>query len=676
MKRIPALLLALALLLAILPASAEGNAMKFDKSVNRVFEGETLQTVLTLEGDPAGGELTYESSNPKVATVDGQGVVTGVSKGEAVITASSKTEKKTFRTQLNVTVARKASSVEVNTEKLPVYDAADEKVAGLLAPDESGLPVLVLPVKKSYTLRIAVLPKDASSRRVTLESSDPEIFRVRGRDTVTGVAPGEAVLTVANELSPEVRTQFRVLVIQPVTRVSLSLPAKTVAAGEQISVAAEVLPADASVPGLVWSSADESIATVDANGVVTGIARGNARIVAAATDGSNVRASVSVRVVQKAEQVTLDKTEVTVDVGRTAVLKASVLPKNTDDKKVVWSSSDESVATVSSQGRVTGKALGECEIICASAVNGEAVARATVHVQQPVKKVAFDGEISVYAGEEGRLSWTVSPADASDPSVTLSVGKPSVLAVDQDGTVRGLAAGETYVKAVANDGSNSWARVKVRVLQHVTGVHMKRHTAYIDVRETASVSAVLEPENASNKNLTWTVDDPAIAKVKGKGSRVSITGVSKGTTRVVGVTEDGGLETSIAVNIGDWDKALKLLGFDWDEKGRFAIRVRNNSDVTVTRITAEIWMFDASPDADNAPIPINQKDKSHVVKAVWKKALAPGEETTLKAPWQMVDYVAPADMDITRGTVFLVSYQVEDDWIKTIREKHRPFLDW
>ena len=678
MKRIPALLLVLVLLLLSIPASAEGNTMKFDKTINMVFEGETLQTVLIREGDPAEGELTFESSNQKIATVDDQGVVTGLSKGQTTITASVKTEKKTYRAQLNVTVARKVETVEVNAEKLPVYSAEDAFVSGLLQTrenaDENALPVIVLPVKKSYDLKITVLPKDATNRHVVVTSDNQDVVRAHG-SSISGVAPGEAVVTVASEQNPEVCARYRVLTIQPLSRIALKLSDKSVAAGEQISVVAELSPENASIPQLVWSSANPEIATVDENGIVTGVARGNARIIVSSVDGSNVRANINVRVTQKAEQVTLDKQEVTIDTGRNAVLKATVLPKNTDDKSVVWFSSDESVAVVNNNGRITAKALGECEIICTSAVNGEAVAKAVVHVQQPVSKITFTGDISVYAGEEGRVTWNVEPANASNPSVELSTNKPNILSVEPDGTIRGLAPGEAYVTAKSTDGSNRQARVKVRVLQHVAGVHMKRHTAYIDVKETTAVHALLEPENASNQNVFFSVDDSSIATVKSKGNRVSITGVSKGQTVVRGVTEDGGFETSIVVNIGDYDKALQFKGFDWNDKGVFALRVKNNSDLVITRITAEVRMFDASPDADVAPLPINSKDGSHVVTLVWKKPLYPGEETSLKNPWQMINYVAP-NMDITRGTVTLVSYQVDDDWVKTIREKHRPFMDW
>ena len=137
MKKVLIPLLIAALLCVTVSALAAGDKCAFDATVNTVNEGETLQTVLNLEGSPVGGEVTYASSDQSVATVDANGVVTGVKKGKAVITAAVATEQKTYRAQLKLTVARKASSVTVDTSKLPVFSPDDERLAGLLAQREN-----------------------------------------------------------------------------------------------------------------------------------------------------------------------------------------------------------------------------------------------------------------------------------------------------------------------------------------------------------------------------------------------------------------------------------------------------------------------------------------------------------------------------------------------------------
>ena len=667
------LLLALALVCLGVTAGADGNGMKFDMQNAVVFEGETLQTVLNREGAAAEGEVVYQTANANVATVDEAGVVTGVSKGRTTITATVKTEKQTFRAQIPVTVARKATSLALHAERLKILDPADENIAGLLKQrdnaDENALPVLVLPMKSRLDLRVATLPQDATSRNVVLTAAEDGVISVRGT-SVNAVATGDTVLTIANDLSPEVNLRYRVLVVQPVSRITVRGNAQSVAAGSQIELNAEITPADASIQGVTWSSQDERIATVDENGVLTGVARGNARIVATAKDGSNVRANFSIAVTQNAESITLDKTEGTVDTGRSIMFRATVMPQNTSDKSVVWSSSDESVATVNNQGRVTGVSLGDCEIICTSKSTDTVTATATVHVQQPVTGITFGDAPVVYAGETGKLSWSVQPENASNPAIKLTSGNTRILTVDEDGTVTGIKQGEANVDAVSTDGSNRRARIHVKVLQHVTGVHMKRHTAYIDVGETSIAGAVLEPNNASNKNMTWESADTGVSTVEPmpkQPNRVKITGVAQGDTVVTGTTEDGGFQTSITVKIGDWDHALHLENASVSGSGLDVyLTVKNNSVLTITQVTAQVTVLDAN----GKEVPCN-KDGSTSFKMVYQRTLAPGA-TTNKNQWKMVDFQPPESLSVSQYVFKIVQYQIDNDWVKNIRKKYQP----
>ena len=338
MKRLLVLLAIAALVLVTCTAMADGDGIAFDTSVSAINEGETLQTVLTREGEAASGELTYTSSDPKMATVDENGLVTAVKKGRVTITAAVKTEKKTFRATLKLDIIRPVASVTVNTDKLPVYAPTDGSVAPFLAArenaEENELPVLLLPVKKKIQLNAAVEPKDATNRNVVFSGSDDAVFTVAKKGSISGIAPGEGILTVASESNPDVLTKFRVLVVQPVTKLTVEASAPSVTVGQQITLTAVAAPENATMPNVTWSSGDERIATVDANGVVTGVKRGNGRIIATAVDGSNTRANYNVKVVQNPEAVTLAANEVTIDVGRNASVRATVEPNNADNKKL------------------------------------------------------------------------------------------------------------------------------------------------------------------------------------------------------------------------------------------------------------------------------------------------------------------------------------------------------
>ena len=670
MKRVLIPLLALALLLAGVCAQAEGDTLKFDKTLNTVFEGETLQTVLTRAGGPAEGELSYTSSNQKVAVVDAQGIVTGVKKGEAVITATVRTDKKTWRAQLQVTVARKAESVTVNTAKLPVFAADDPLLSGLLDtnadPSAAALPVLVIPAKKTYELQITTMPQDATSRKLVISAADPAILKVRDK-TITGGAAGETVLTVANALSPEINAQYRVLVVNPVSRIQLSFPARTIAVGSTMPLSAAYSPETATLQAVVWSTSDERIATVDENGAVTGIKRGEVRLTAVSRDGSGVRASIELKVTQSPTDITLNKPELTVDAGRTAVLAATVLPQNADNKGVVWASSDESVATVNQEGRVKGIALGTCEIICTSKVAPEVQATATVHVQQPVTKVVLDAAPAIYVGETGILTWHVEPENASNKTLKFTSSNTRILTVDERGVVTAVKAGEAYVTATTTDGSERKARVKVNIYQHVTGVHMLRETAYICPGETATAGAVLEPSNATNNHMTWVSVDPYIAAVSGDTHRARITGQANGQTVIYGTTEDGGFTTSIVVKVGDYDHSLRLTSADLSGREDFLVQARNVSDLYITQITVEIEAYDLQGN----PMPINIKDGGNKIKGYYKRGLNP-DARTRDDGWSYPDYDKPQNDIIGSYTVRIISYQIDRDWVKTIRTRNRP----
>ena len=570
--------------------------------------------------------------------------------------------------------AEEAVTLEVaNEARLPVYAADDPFLEGLVSAGtgEEALPVLVISVRKSLQIQTAVRPQSVKNKRAALTAEDAEILRVQG-NSVTGLKPGETVLTIASEQDPTVCVRYRVAVIQPVNHILLKAAEKSVAVGQTIALTAQISPEDATRKALTWSSGDERIAKVDAEGNVTGVARGTARIIATAADGSAIRANISVPVVQNAEEIQLDRTEVTVDVNRNTVLKATVLPKETNDRSVVWTSSDEGVAKVNAQGRVQGVSLGECEIICTSKTSGEVQARAKVRVQQPVTRVTFGEALMVYAGETGKLTWTTEPANASNPEIILSSANPKILTVDADGTVHGLSFGETYVNAVTADGSNRRARVRVKVAEHVQSVQMKRNVAYIDLNTTSVAGAVLTPKNAGNKNMTWESADPSVAKVeplKKQPWRVNITGVSEGQTVITGTTEDGGLQTSLKVNVGRYEDALELVKDHTyvDGAGKVYIRVRNRSGLNITSVTATVTVTDV----DGKGVPCNSKDGSSTFKMVFNRTIGPGG-TTKDGTWKYVNYKEPTSPAVAQYEVRITEFQIDNDWVKTIRQRKQP----
>lgn len=562
--------------------------------------------------------------------------------------------------------------IQLREDRLPVFEAGASQLEGLLKKrskeDEAALPVIVLPVKRSYELSISVSPRSLRDRRVDLSVKSDKTVRVRG-NTITGLAAGETILTIASRMDPNSFIRYRVLVVQPVTRIQVEASKKIVAVGKKLTLKANIQPENATLQNVKWSTDDARIATVDSKGVVKGVKRGSVRIVATAIDGSNIRASFNIQVTQNPESITLDKPEVTIDVGRNTVVRATVLPQNTNDKGVVWTSSDPSVATVNNQGRITAVSLGECEVTCTSKVLEKVMATVKVHTQQPIKNLTLGQSAYVYVDENAQLTWTIEPANATNQTLKFTSNDERIVKVNSKGKITGVKGGEAYITAVTTDGTNRRARVKVYVYEHVQNVHMKRLTAYLDIKDSDTCSAVFEPEKYTNHNMTWVCDDPSIAsaeRLEKQPWRVKITGVSLGETVIRGTTEDGGLQTSIDVKIGDWDHSLKLR--DAHVEGEdMILSVSNVSSLTITSITAEVSVFD-----DNGnPVPCNSKNDSCSFKMMYKHTLNPGERTSDRY-WKNVDYKRPESLTVSEYVVKVTQFQIDNDWIKTIRKFNQP----
>ena len=531
--------LLLALFLA-LPALAEGDTFAFDKAVTELFEGGTLATVLIREGASAQGDVTYTTSAPKIATVDDNGVVTGVSKGTATITAKAGSYKATVK----LTVLRPVTEITLDMEKLTVFEQHDPALAGIIHVDEEDLrPIIVLRKGKTATLTLTVAPSSANDRKVTVATSDEEIVRVKEK-TLTARETGECEVVVASVQNPEVACAYRVLVVEPVTSVKLTADEKSVYIGDSLTLTATVKPNDATLPALLWTSSKEDVAYVDQNGVVTGLEKGTTTIKAESRDGSERVASFSVTVLQQATDIELDASDVTVNVGSSKTLKATVLPANASSKKVVWSSSDESVAKVSS-GKITPVAPGECVITCHSSDFPNVSASCVVTVQQPVKSVAFDGSTAtVSMGESLQLVWTVSPATATNPDVTFSSSKEGVATVDQGGVVYGVAKGTATITVASTDGTNRKDTIQLTVTQPAEDISLSDTDITVNIGSTKTLKATVLPTSTNNKKVKWVSSNEAIAKVSGEGK---ITPVAPGVCTITCISQDNSDVTAVCL---------------------------------------------------------------------------------------------------------------------------------
>lgn len=668
------LVLVLALTLCVtIPAMAETD-FTFDRSVLELFEGEQLQLTLLRQGDALADEpVSYTSTSPKVLSVDQDGVVTANSKGKATINATMKVGKRTFKGSITLTVLRAVTSIEVNESNLTVVHPGDPLVDPLLLPMEDSeaadYDILLLTIGTERALKLNPLPKDASERRVDITVSEPSMVRVSS-GTLTPKETGECLLTISSRSNPEVVRNYRVLVLQPVKSIDVSAPTRKIAVDGSVALTAYPQPSTASIKDVVWSSDDERIATVDQDGVVTGRKKGSVTIRATAADGSKKVGTLGIQVVQQPTDIELSSSEVLVAVGASKTVKATVLPSSVNDKTVVWTSSNESIAKVNSAGRITPVSAGECYITCASKDFPDVTAIAHVTVTQPITRITFyEKEVEVNVGEDVQVYWTTAPADATDNAVSLSSNNTKIATVDQSGVIHGVKRGSATITAKAEDGSGKKATIKVNVLQPVTGVHMKNATVTIDVEEPTTLTAVLEPSDASNTRMTWTSDDTRVMTVKGSKNKPTVTGHAWGDAILTGVTEDGGYTTYASVHVGNYDKALSISDL-YLSNNAVKIAVRNVSNLNIARFYFRVTLFDLY----GQPLPCNTVG-TNVFDGSYAAGILYENESTQHGRFTFNSFVQPGEA-IGKVLLYITGYATDDGYSRNIADNKQPFMEY
>ena len=194
-----------------------------------------------------------------------------------------------------------------------------------------------------------------------------------------------------------------------VSSLTLSESTLTLNSGSKAQLTVTATPPDALNPSVTWSSSDESVATVDATGLVTAVAGGSCTITAAAVDGSGKTATCQVTVVQLVTGIMLSHTTVTLEPEGTQKLTFEVQPSNASNNKVTWSSSDENVAGVIN-GIVVAVAEGRCTITCA-ATDGSGVFAVCVVVVRGVHNPDDYVDLGLPSG----TLWATCNVGASSP---------------------------------------------------------------------------------------------------------------------------------------------------------------------------------------------------------------------------------------------------------------------
>lgn len=515
--------------------------VSLDKTSLKLLEGESGKLTATVYPlNSTQKTLTWVSDHPDVASVDNEGNVTARKAGTATVT---------------VKVAEKVTAVCKVTVISRVTGISMSETTVELKPGEK------------HQLEATVLPQNASNAEVTWYSDKESVAIVSQSGLVSAVSTGEATIHVVTSDGGKMATCL-VKVGTPVKGITLSISSKTLYVGDpSLDISATLTPANATDKSLEWSSSDPEVASIAPgaalHAVIKPLKPGKTTITATTKDGG-FTASCEVTVKRHVSGVSLNKASLTLYVGETESLAATVAPEDASDKTVAWSSDNSAVASVSN-GKVTANKPGTAVIkVVTNDLSKEAAC--TVTVKRHAESVELSQkEIKLYLGENRSLTATVLPSDASDKNVTWSSSNPNVATVSTAGNVVSKSVGTTVITVKTADGGHQ-ASCHVTVLEPVvyaTSLTITPQALNMNIGESASLTLQMLPSNA-NEKLVWESDNESVARVVNGDITAVGVGVAKIMVKGKNVTSNEVTVTVIdkfavtGVKLNESEKSLQV----------------------------------------------------------------------------------------------------------------------
>lgn len=312
-------------------------------------------------------------------------------------------------------------------------------------------------------------------------------------------------------------------------------------------------PEGAMFSSIQWSSSDKEIVTIDNEGnYIFGEKLGTADVTAIVLSGNNeeihLSATAKVTVIPTpVKEIILTPSETQLKVGETANIKLEVLPLNATNKVVEWNNSNPSVASVNAEGIVTALAIGETTIKVSSVSNPEVFGECHVEVvSTPVTSIKLNhSKLDLNIGQTDQLIAVIEPENATDKNIRWESSNKSIASVNSEGYVTGMNEGVAVITAWCGQLSAACEVNVIPIL--VEEIQIDNTDVKIVIGDSTQISAIILPENATNKELEWIVDNPSIADVSDEGI---IRGKGEGQTIVwVSAVDGSGCKQQINVTV-------------------------------------------------------------------------------------------------------------------------------
>ena len=290
-----------------------------------------------------------------------------------------------------------------------------------------------------------------------------------------------------------------------------------------------------------WSTSNKKVVAVSNSGLIKGMSAGKAKVYCTFVWKNKKKTTVScvVKVVNGValKGFKLSKTEVELDVTKSTYIKPVLTPSNATITKVAYASSNEKVAVVNSSGKVYAKGKGTANIVCAiKTYNGKVYKKVCkVKVNVPVTSITLDKkELELEAGATDVLKATVLPKNATNKTVKFVSSDTAVATVHKNGVVTGVEEGTAIITAVSSNKLKATCTVNVTGEKiEPTSIKLDKTDEKIFKGDSIKLEVTLEPEDVTEKKVTYTSSDSTIATVSEEGV---VEGLKPGTVTITATT--------------------------------------------------------------------------------------------------------------------------------------------
>ena len=538
--------------------------IQLDERTLELYVADTYQfTVMYEPGHLPEPEYVWSSSNNTVATISGTGLLTAKGEGVTTITVVSPGTKLASACEVTI-LKQRATQIIINHIMLDL---------------EKGQSALL-----SYSLT----PEGSAISTAKWSSSDEKVATVTQNGMVTAVATGEVIITVCDVARPNIDAACLVKISQKqADNIMLNKERLTLLYNQEEILSYTLFPDNSVLRDPFWSSADSNIASVNQNGKVTGKSEGITVIQLYSTTKPDVKTFCEVTVVRPtATSIVLNRTELTLEKNAESHLTYTSLPEFSIISSVIWSSSNESVASVDHQGKVTPVTEGTAIITVTDASNPSIKAVCIVTITSiSATEITFSmNEMELFVGDRISLNYTLYPNGAALSQPEWSSNNPQIASVDQEGKITGISKGTAMITLKDKAKPDVLASCKINVLNvEATSIVLNQSSLTIkagDIFHDLKVSTF--PQNATFQHYVWSSNDQWVATVDQNGT---VKGLKVGTA-IIRVEIPGGLFATCTVKVEhtyyiNWEEPVLQFGFPSSVISAAEKRIKNNlSDQT------------------------------------------------------------------------------------------------